>query len=285
MARHSMQRAPPKLGCPAAPSGLCVGSGELGEGWTAWGGGAGGGGAWRLLLGLARGRAAAQLTRSHACTPVTRARSARPAGDGAWWSRLRFPILHQRQHGKPAPTTVWRWPPPQVSTVLVLSNSCGIPMEKTPMEAERDKWWQAEVAAQPSTCEVEWVEAEHPLFLLYTSGSTGALHSWHLFGRTWRAWIAAPCIEGRRQALEGVLHPGLTVSCVLNVWLCLRARLQASPRACFTRRVATWCTRPPPPSTCSRSSRATCFGAPPTAGGSRDTGEHDLDTHTCFAPE
>lgn len=25
----------------------------------------------------------------------------------------------------------------------------------------------------PSTCDVEWVDAEDPLFLLYTSGSTG----------------------------------------------------------------------------------------------------------------
>ena len=37
----------------------------------------------------------------------------------------------------------------------------------------RDRWLHEELAAQPSTCEPEWVEAEHPLFLLYTSGSTG----------------------------------------------------------------------------------------------------------------
>ncbi len=28
-------------------------------------------------------------------------------------------------------------------------------------------------ASQPPTCEPEWVDAEHPLFILYTSGSTG----------------------------------------------------------------------------------------------------------------
>lgn len=28
----------------------------------------------------------------------------------------------------------------------------------------------------PTTCPVEWVESEHPLFLLYTSGSTGGCH-------------------------------------------------------------------------------------------------------------
>jgi acetyl-CoA synthetase len=40
-------------------------------------------------------------------------------------------------------------------------------------DASRDRWLHEEMAAQPATCEPEWVEAEHPLFLLYTSGSTG----------------------------------------------------------------------------------------------------------------
>ena len=33
--------------------------------------------------------------------------------------------------------------------------------------------WEALVEGQPATCEPEWVESEHPLFILYTSGSTG----------------------------------------------------------------------------------------------------------------
>jgi acetyl-CoA synthetase len=37
----------------------------------------------------------------------------------------------------------------------------------------RDLWLADLLAAQPETCEPEWVGAEHPLFLLYTSGSTG----------------------------------------------------------------------------------------------------------------
>jgi acetyl-CoA synthetase len=37
----------------------------------------------------------------------------------------------------------------------------------------RDLWLHEQMAAQPDTCEPEWVDAEHPLFLLYTSGSTG----------------------------------------------------------------------------------------------------------------
>jgi len=41
------------------------------------------------------------------------------------------------------------------------------------MTAGRDTWLHDVMAAQPDTCEPEWVSAEHPLFLLYTSGSTG----------------------------------------------------------------------------------------------------------------
>ncbi|XP_074278898.1 acetyl-coenzyme A synthetase, chloroplastic/glyoxysomal-like [Silene latifolia] len=37
----------------------------------------------------------------------------------------------------------------------------------------RDIWWQDVVPKYPSSCAVEWVDAEDPLFLLYTSGSTG----------------------------------------------------------------------------------------------------------------
>jgi acetyl-CoA synthetase len=40
-------------------------------------------------------------------------------------------------------------------------------------QAPRDVWLHEAMAAQPETCEPEWVGAEHPLFLLYTSGSTG----------------------------------------------------------------------------------------------------------------
>ena len=40
-------------------------------------------------------------------------------------------------------------------------------------DPKRDQWMHELTAAQPATCEPEWVGAEHPLFLLYTSGSTG----------------------------------------------------------------------------------------------------------------
>lgn len=37
----------------------------------------------------------------------------------------------------------------------------------------RDVWWHNVLNHQPDECEPEWVDAEHPLFILYTSGSTG----------------------------------------------------------------------------------------------------------------
>jgi len=36
-----------------------------------------------------------------------------------------------------------------------------------------DIWWHDLFNAQSSHCEPEWVDSEHPLFILYTSGSTG----------------------------------------------------------------------------------------------------------------
>ena len=37
----------------------------------------------------------------------------------------------------------------------------------------RDVWWHEAVAEQPDTHEAEAFDAEHPLFILYTSGTTG----------------------------------------------------------------------------------------------------------------
>jgi acetyl-CoA synthetase len=42
------------------------------------------------------------------------------------------------------------------------------------MQAGRDITWSQAVAGQADTCEPEWVGAEHPLFILYTSGSAPA---------------------------------------------------------------------------------------------------------------
>ena len=41
------------------------------------------------------------------------------------------------------------------------------------MKAGRDVWWHEAMANAAPTCEAEWMDAEAPLYLLYTSGTTG----------------------------------------------------------------------------------------------------------------
>ncbi|WP_353177441.1 acetate--CoA ligase [Delftia acidovorans] len=57
----------------------------------------------------------------------------------------------------------------QVRHVLVARRTSGT----IAMHQPRDLWLEEITAAQSDVCEPEWVQAEHPLFLLYTSGSTG----------------------------------------------------------------------------------------------------------------
>jgi len=62
----------------------------------------------------------------------------------------------------------------KVSTALVYDNPNVIEEGATfPMAEGRDVLWHEALAGQPSTCPVEWMDAEDPLFMLYTSGSTG----------------------------------------------------------------------------------------------------------------
>jgi len=64
----------------------------------------------------------------------------------------------------------------QVESVLVYANDYGGVQgaaKNTPFTPGRDEWWQIALPNLPALCDVEWVPAEHPLFLLYTSGSTG----------------------------------------------------------------------------------------------------------------
>ncbi|MEN8006116.1 MAG: acetate--CoA ligase [Candidatus Krumholzibacteriota bacterium] len=56
-----------------------------------------------------------------------------------------------------------------VETVLVARRTD----TETNMKAGRDFWLDEETRKQRSTCTVEWMGAEDPLFILYTSGSTG----------------------------------------------------------------------------------------------------------------
>jgi len=76
-----------------------------------------------------------------------RAASAFPQDDGR--SRRRRPGLRRFSAGGPAHET-------EVS-----------------MQGGRDFWLEEECSKQRSTCPVEWMHAESPLFTLYTSGSTG----------------------------------------------------------------------------------------------------------------
>src|SRR5262249_40375942 len=56
-----------------------------------------------------------------------------------------------------------------VRTVLVARRTD----RDVPMQEGRDLWLDVEMSRQRSTCGTEWMDAEDPLFILYTSGSTG----------------------------------------------------------------------------------------------------------------
>ena len=58
---------------------------------------------------------------------------------------------------------------PSIRHVVVLQRT----KESVPMQAGRDAWWHELMAGAPSACEPEAMDAEDPLFILYTSGTTG----------------------------------------------------------------------------------------------------------------
>ena len=76
---------------------------------------------------------------------------------------------------------------PSVETVLVVQSVDN----DAPMTEGRDVWWHEALEAADDTCEAEPLDAEHPLYILYSSGSTaapkGILHTTggYLTGTAW----------------------------------------------------------------------------------------------------
>ncbi|XP_031490583.1 acetyl-coenzyme A synthetase, chloroplastic/glyoxysomal-like [Nymphaea colorata] len=60
-----------------------------------------------------------------------------------------------------------------VDICLTYENQSAMTRDATKWHKGRDIWWQDKIPDYATECSVEWVDSEHPLFLLYTSGSTG----------------------------------------------------------------------------------------------------------------
>ena len=72
-----------------------------------------------------------------------------------------------------------------VPEVCVFNHSQAQPQSQVAMQEGRDVWWQDVVAKQEPTCEVEWLEAEEPLFKVGArlhKGGQALIAGWLCFG-------------------------------------------------------------------------------------------------------
>ncbi|WP_163996839.1 acetate--CoA ligase [Pyxidicoccus caerfyrddinensis] len=81
--------------------------------------------------------------------------------DGGWRKGAVVPLLKNVEAALPHM--------PTVEKVVVLRRTS----DSLALSGPKLLAWDALVKAQSDVCEPEWVESEHPLFILYTSGSTG----------------------------------------------------------------------------------------------------------------
>jgi len=81
--------------------------------------------------------------------------------DGGWRKGAAVALKANVDQALPEMTTVEK--------VIVAQRTGKAPPAKGP----KDVLWSELVSKQSTTCEPEWVDSEHPLFILYTSGSTG----------------------------------------------------------------------------------------------------------------
>ncbi|NBD08532.1 acetate--CoA ligase [Corallococcus silvisoli] len=81
--------------------------------------------------------------------------------DGGWRKGAVVPLMKNVEAALPQA--------PSIEKVVVLTRTGDGKLPQGPKFVA----WDALLKAQSDVCEPEWVESEHPLFILYTSGSTG----------------------------------------------------------------------------------------------------------------